>query len=107
MGKIAHLLIHDGLGDVKYIQNVLESTRIRLYRKHDFFEVASLFLKFFKKKKNQSQEAEQALLLEYKQKMQILAQQEGQKGFFILFNFVDWFDSKLQARTIADLNRRF
>jgi hypothetical protein len=107
MGKIAHLLIHDGLGDVKYIQNVLESTRIRLYRKHDFFEVASLFLKFFKKKKNQSPADEQALLLEYKQKMQIVAQQEGQKGFFILFNFVDWFDSKLQERTIADLNREF
>jgi hypothetical protein len=39
--------------------------------------------------------------------MEVLAQQEGQKGFFILFNFVDWFDSKLQERTIADLNRGF
>lgn len=107
MGKIAHLLIHDALGDVKYIQNVLESTRIRLYRKDDFFEVASLFLKFFKKKKNQSQAMEQVLLLEYKQKMEVLAQQEGQKGFFILFNFVDWFDSKLKKSTIANLNRRF
>jgi hypothetical protein len=107
MGKIAHLLIHDALGDTRYIQNVLESTRIRLYRKHDFFEVASLFLKFFKKKNNQSQVRYQALLLEYKQKMEVVAQQEGQKGFFILFNFVDWFDSKLQKSTIANLNRRF
>lgn len=107
MGKIAHLLIHDALGDVKYIQNVLESTRIRLYRKHDFFEVASLFLKFFKKKNSQKEGNNDRLLLEYKQKMEIVAQQEGQKGFFILFNFVDWFDSKLQKRTIAKLNRRF
>jgi hypothetical protein len=107
MGKIAHLLIHDALGDVKYIQNVLESTRIRLYRKHDFFEVASLFLKFFKKNNTQNQADEKALLLEYKQKMEVVAQQEGQKGFFILFNFVDWFDSKLEKNTIANLNRRF
>lgn len=107
MGKIAHLLIHDALGDDKYIQNVLESTRIRLYRKHDFFEVASLFLKFFKKGKDQNKSSNQVLLLAYKQKMEVLAQQEGQKGFFILFNFVDWFDSKLQERTIADLNRGF
>jgi hypothetical protein len=107
MGKIAHLLLHDALGDEKYIQNVLESTRIRLYRKHDFFEVASLFLAFFKKKNNQKEENNQALLLQYKQKMQTVARQEGQKGFFILFNFVDWFDSKLQNCTIADLNRKF
>lgn len=107
MGKIAHLLIHEALGDEKYIQNVLESTRIRLYRKHDFFEVASLFLKFFKKKSQQKQGTDQALLLEYKEKMEAVAQQEGQKGFFILFNFVDWFDSKLQKTTIANLNRKF
>lgn len=107
MGKIAHLLIHDALGDSTYIQNVLESTRIRLYRQHDFFEIANLFLKFFKKKMNQNQATERALLLEYKQKMEVLAQQEGQKGFFILFNFVDWFDSKWEGVAIADLNRQF
>lgn len=107
MGKIAHLLLHDALGDVQYIQNVLESTRIRLYRKHDFFEVASLFLKFFKKKRQQNKADNQALLIEYKQKMEAVAEQEGQKGFFILFNFVDWFDSQLQKSTIANLNRRF
>ncbi len=107
MGKIAHLLIHDGLGASQYIRNVLESTRIRLYRKHAFFEVASLFLKFFKKKINRSVVVEEALLLEYKKKMEKVAVQEGQKGFFILFNFVDWFDSKLQHCTIAALNRNF
>lgn len=107
MGKIAHLLIHDGLGDYQYIQNVLESTRIRLYRKHEFFEVANVFLQFFRKKIGSKNVDREELLRTYKAKMEVVAAQEGQKGFFILFNFVDWFDSKLQNCSIADLNRKF
>ncbi|BDS14927.1 hypothetical protein [Aureispira anguillae] len=108
MGKIAHLLIHDGLEDYQYVQNVLESTRIRLYRKHDFFEVATVFLKYFKQQVNLTNTLEQQkLLLKYKAAMEKVAKQEGQKGFFILFNFVDWFDSKLKKCAIANLSQNF
>lgn len=106
MGKIAHLLIHDALGDQQYVQNLLESTRIRLYRKHNFFEVADIFLKYLKKQIKTTNSLERHQLLKhYKAKMEQIAGQEEQKGFFILFNFVDWFDSKLEACPIAYLNR--
>jgi len=108
MGKVASLLIHDGLGHRKFIENGLESTRIRLYRKHDFFDVANVFLKYFKRQvKVKTPEAQKKLLLQYQAQMQQIAAQEEQKGFFILFNFVDWFDSKLQNCAIADLNNEF
>jgi hypothetical protein len=108
MGKVASLLIHDGLGHTKFIENALESTRIRLYRKHNFFDVANVFLKYFKRQvKAKTPTAEKKLLVQYQAQMQQIAMQEEQKGFFILFNFVDWFDSKLQNCAIADLNNEF
>ncbi|MCH2023242.1 MAG: hypothetical protein MK207_12255 [Saprospiraceae bacterium] len=108
MGKITHLLIHDGLGNHKLIQNKIESTRIRLYRKFAFFEVANTFLKFFKRRvKCKSEEDQLKLLIQYKKQMEKIADKEDQKGFFIMFNFVDWFDSKIQNCSIANLKRLY
>lgn len=108
MGKIAHVLIHHALGDEKYVQNILKSTRIQLYRKHEFFEIATIFLKYFKQQlKTNTKENKHLLLRQYKQELEQIAVQEGQKGFFILFNFVDWFDSQLKGCTIAELKQVF
>lgn len=108
MGRVVHLLIHDGLNNHQYIRNVLESTRIKLYRKQNFFEIATVFLKYFKRSSIiKTTEEKEKLLLQYKKQMQEIAQQEEQKGFFILFNFVNWFDCKLKNCTIAELNLKF
>ena len=108
MGKIAHLLIHNSLGNDKMVQNMLESTRIRLYRKFSFFSVANTFLKYFKRKvKCKTDDAQKKLLIQYKEQMQVVSQKKEQKGFFILFNFVDWFDAEIQNCSIVDLNTKF
>ena len=39
--------------------------------------------------------------------MEKIADKEDQKGFFIMFNFVDWFDSKIQNCSIANLKRLY
>ena len=103
MGKVAHLLIHHGLGNDRLIENMLESTRIRLYRKFNFFYVANTFLKFFRRKIKHKSDDPKELLIKYQSEMQQIAKQEAQKGFFILFNFVDWFEAEIKACYIADL----
>lgn len=107
IGKIVGLLIHDALGNKRLIQNMLVSTRIRLYKKQQFFDVATLFVKLFQKlSKTTDLGAEQALLKTYKIKLKAISDLPERKGFFVLFNFLDWFDSKLQGISIADLLRQ-
>ena len=103
MGKIAHLLIHDGLGHQKLIENIIESTRIRLYRKFNFFFVANTFLKYFRRRIKTKPQNRTDVLIKYQLEMEQIAQQEAQKGFFILFNFIDWFEAEIKACYIADL----
>lgn len=107
IGKIVGLLIHDALGNKRLIQNMLASTRIRLYKKQQFFDVATLFVKLFQKLiKTKTLEEEQQLLKTYKIKLQAISTLPERRGFFVLFNFLDWFDSKLQGVSIADLLRQ-
>ncbi|MCP4443081.1 MAG: hypothetical protein GY810_29595 [Aureispira sp.] len=107
IGKIVGLLIHDALGNKRLIQNMLTSTRIGLYRKQQFFDVATLFIKLFQKlSKTTSAEEEKNLLKIYRTKLQAISQKPERRGFFVLFNFLDWFDSKLQGISIADLLRQ-
>lgn len=103
MGKIAHLLIHHGLGHHRLLENMLESTRIRLYRKFNFFYVANTFLKCLRRLTKNKYTDKKEILMKYQHEMKAIAQQEGQQGFFILFNFVDWFEASLKDCYIADL----
>ena len=105
MGKIAHMMIHFSLGNHKVVRNMINSTRNKLYADRSFYEVASLFLKFFNKYYHSSQESNQEeLLRKYKNIIVEISEKEEQKGFFVLFNFVDWFEASIKHCTIDNLN---
>lgn len=105
MGKIAHMMIHFSLGNHKVVKNMINSTRNKLYVNRSFYEVASLFLKFFHKYYNCDQEEKQKeLFKKYKKIIVEISEKEEQKGFFVLFNFVDWFEASINNCTIDNLN---
>ncbi|MCH2043686.1 MAG: hypothetical protein MK212_06050 [Saprospiraceae bacterium] len=104
IGKIAQLLIHDGLGNERFVKNCLEPTRIQLYRKQRFFEVANFFIKLFRRLlSTQDMDERKELLLNSRPKLVEISKQPEKRGFFLLFNFVDWVDSKLEGISIAEL----
>ena len=84
---------------------MINSTRNKLYTDRSFYEVASLFLKFFQKYYQSSQESNrEELLRKYKNIIVEISEKEEQKGFFVLFNFVDWFEASIKHCTIDNLN---
>ena len=104
---IINLIIHYELGNTDLLEYLLKSTYRLLYKRNRLFQFETCVLHFIRNvlySQNTDQSIKEAFK-DLRKKLLILSEDPFEKQVFDQFNYISWFESKIENRNFADVIR--
>lgn len=106
MSKVLNLMIHYELGNELLLPSIIKSTYRFLKKREKLHNVEEAFLSFLKKQEKTNTKGEfRNLLNDLRQELLGSADDSPEANNYRYFNFIDWIDSKLADKPMADIMR--
>jgi hypothetical protein len=105
--RVVNLLLQYEQKEFVYLRNLLQTTYRYLYKRKKMLRTEMLLLNFFKRAIAFTSAAQHtAALAELKQELVPLSDQPFERNLFANFPLIEWIDSKLQKKSLAEVKQQ-